>query len=205
MTVYSQPENRINDEQKEAVSSNDETSAPNLVGETEQRLAALQSQVDEHLEKWQRTAADFANYKKRQERDRAQFTKYANSGLITRLLPVLDDLQRALATAPEHLNDHAWVEGISLIERKLLNTLQQEGAIMIEAGPGEPFDPALHEALTWEDSDTVADGHIIEQVQSGYKLHDRVLRPALVRVAKTTSRLAEEEDKSAEQSSQGEQ
>jgi len=205
MTVYSQPENRINDEQKEAVSSNDETSAPNLVSETEQRLAALQSQVDEHLEKWQRTAADFANYKKRQERDRAQFTKYANSGLITRLLPVLDDLQRALATAPEHLNDHAWVEGISLIERKLLNTLQQEGAIMIEAGPGEPFDPALHEALTWEDSDTVADGHIIEQVQSGYKLHDRVLRPALVRVAKTTSRLAEEEDKSAEQSSQGEQ
>ncbi|NOZ06498.1 MAG: nucleotide exchange factor GrpE [Chloroflexi bacterium] len=205
MTVHSQPKNRTNDEQKSTVSTNDETSAPNAVGEMEQHLATLQTQVDEHLEKWQRTAAEFANYKKRQERDRIQFMKYANSGLITRLLPVLDDLQRALATTPEHLNDHSWVEGISLIERKLWNTLQQEGAIMIEAGPGKPFDPALHEALTWEESDAVAEGHIIEQIQPGYKLHDRVLRPALVRVAKTISRPAEEEEKSEEQSSQGEQ
>jgi len=205
MTVHSQPENRINDEQKAAVSTNDEASAPNLVGEMEQRMAALQAQVDEHLEKWRRTAAEFANYKKRQDRDRTQFTKYANSGLITRLLPVLDDLQRALATTPEHLNDHSWVEGISLIERKLWSTLQQEGAIVIEAAPGKPFDPALHEALTWEESDAVAEGHVIEQIQPGYKLHDRVLRPALVRVAKTISRPVEEEEKSAEQSSQGEQ
>jgi molecular chaperone GrpE len=172
------------------------------IGELEQKLAEAKSQADEYLDRWRRTAAEFANYKKRQERDRSDFTKYANAGLITRLLPILDDFQRALATVPDHLHELTWIEGIALIERKLWSTLEQEGVATIPAEPNQPFDPAIHEALTWEETEDIAEGHIIEQVQQGYKLHERVLRPALVRVAKAVTRPVADEDE--KQNKQGE-
>ncbi len=173
-------------ESKPAVAQDKETAASSddQAGDLDQRLSALQAQADEYLNLWRRSAADFANYKKRQERERSDFMKYANAGLITRLLPALDDFQRALSAIPDNRNELIWIEGISLIERKLWTALEQEGVSAIPATPDQPFDPAIHEALTWEETDTVGDGHIIEQVQQGYELHGRVLRPSLVRVAR---------------------
>lgn len=172
-------------ESEPAVSQDQETAtSKDQPGDLEERLSALQAQADEYLDLWRRIAADFANYKKRQERERSDFMKYANAGLITRLLPVLDDFQRALSAVPDNPNELTWIEGISLIERKLWTALEQEGVRAIPATPDQPFDPAVHEALTWEETNTVGDGHIIEQVQQGYELHGRVLRPPLVRVAR---------------------
>jgi len=203
MSVLQSQQEQVPQKAEEQVPDNSETTTKDALSDMEQRLAALQSQVDEHLEQWRRTAAEFANYKKRQERDRSQFMKYANAGLITRLLPVLDDLHRALETTPDHLTEQTWIEGIILIERKLWSILEQEGVTKIQADRGQSFDPSIHEALTWEETAEVPDGHIIDQVQQGYKLHDRVLRPSLVRVGKGMPAPVEEKDEHTSQTTQG--
>jgi len=153
------------------------------VKELEARLAETQSKADEYLDQWRRTAAEFANYRKRIEKERAEQAKYANAALLTKLLPLLDDFDRAFQTLPDGLAKLTWIEGIFLIHRKLNFILEQEGVKPIET-QGKFFDPAFHEAVTYEEVDGYEDGQIIGEVQKGYMLHDRVLRPALVRVAK---------------------
>lgn len=137
----------------------------------------------EYLDSWRRAAADFSNYKKRQEKDAGELTKFANSMLISRLLPVLDDLDRAFQTLPAKLRDLTWIDGIQLIARKMQAVLESEGLKPIDA-EGKTFDPNIHEAVIHEESDTHEDGTVITELQKGYKLHDRVLRPTLVKVAK---------------------
>ncbi|MCS7219764.1 MAG: nucleotide exchange factor GrpE [Anaerolineae bacterium] len=149
----------------------------------EAELAKAQGQVEEYLDQWRRTAAEFANYRKRQEREQAEFIRQANAALIIKLLPVLDDFALAFEHIPEEEANHSWVEGFTLIYRKLQAILEQEGVTPIET-VGQPFDPTLHEAVTHEESDEVASGHIIAEVRKGYRLGDRVLRPAMVRVAR---------------------
>ncbi len=149
----------------------------------EAELAKAQGQAEEYLDQWRRTAAEFANYRKRQERDQAEFIRQANAALIIKLLPVLDDFALAFEHIPEEEANHGWVEGFTLIYRKLQAILEQEGVSPIET-VGQPFDPTLHEAVTHEDSDEVASGHVIAEVRKGYRLGDRVLRPAMVRVAR---------------------
>lgn len=149
----------------------------------EAELAKAQGQAEEYLDQWRRTAAEFANYRKRQEREQAEFIRQANAALIIKLLPVLDDFALAFEHIPEEEVNHSWVEGFTLIYRKLQAILEQEGVMPIET-VGQPFDPTLHEAVTHEESDEVASGHVIAEVRKGYRLGDRVLRPALVRVAR---------------------
>lgn len=148
-----------------------------------QELEKAKAQAAEYLEGWQRARAEFANYKKRNEQERQELSKLANATLITRLLPIFDDFERAFQTLPRSLLNLTWIDGIALIYRKLQAILEAEGLTLIET-EGKSFDPLLHEAVTYEESDDHDEGQIIGEVQKGYKLGDRVLRPALVRVAK---------------------
>ena len=153
-----------------------------LEGLTEQ-LDKAQRQASEYLEGWQRAQAEFSNYKKRQEAERAQMITRANATLLLKLLPVVDDFERAMATLPPGLSELTWCEGAFLIKRKLDVVLESAGVEPIET-EGRAFDPCYHEAVTYEQVAGYQDGQIIGEVQRGYLLGDRVLRPALVRVAK---------------------
>ncbi len=147
--------------------------------------AALQSKVDELTRDLQRVAADFANYRRRNEAERSDFARFAKSELIAKLLEVLDNFDRALDTVPADLRGQPWVEGIWLVERKLRDILASEG--LEEVGSvGKPFDPYVHEAIAHVDS-SEPEGTVVDEVRKAYKLHDRILRPALVTVAKGPS------------------
>jgi len=134
----------------------------------------------------QRMAADFANYRKRNDAERAEFAKFAKADLITKLLDVLDGYDRALATVPADLRSQPWIEGMWLVERKLRQVLEAEGLVAVES-LGEPFDPHLHEAVAHTESPE-PEGTVIQEFQKAYRLHDRVIRPALVAVAKATTK-----------------
>lgn len=133
---------------------------------------------------WQRARAEFANYKKRQEQQNAEVRAFATLELVRRLLPILDDFDRALKTMPSSLAQLTWVEGVMLIHRKLQVILEAEGVKPIEVKPGDVFDPNLHEAVSQDEAEGIESGHIIEELQKGYTMNNRVIRPTLVRVAK---------------------
>ena len=144
--------------------------------------ANVDARVEELTNDLKRMTADFANYRKRNEAERADFAKFAKADLIARLLDVLDGYDRALATIPEDLKGSSWVEGMWLIERKLRQILESEGLEPVES-LGKPFDPYIHEAIAHVPSDR-PEGTVIDEHQKAYRLHDRVIRPALVTVAK---------------------
>jgi molecular chaperone GrpE len=145
----------------------------------EEQLAEAKSQAAEYKDGWQRSVAEFQNYKRRVDCDKAETYQNAIGSIIKRYLPILDDLERALSTRPADL---AWVDGIELIYRKLQSILEAEGLKRIEA-EGQMFDPNFHEAILQEPSEDHESGQIIAVVQNGYMLGDRVVRPAQVRVA----------------------
>ena len=149
--------------------------------EMEHQLEDARAQGDEHLRAWQRAAADLSNYRRRTEEERGTMARLANAALISRLLAVLDDFDRALEHVPEDAHE-GWVDGVRLVERKLRSVLESEGLTPIEA-VGQPFDPNVHEAVVHEETADHPDNQVIGELQRGYRLHDRVLRPALVRVA----------------------
>jgi molecular chaperone GrpE len=149
----------------------------------QKELEAVKAQAAEYLDGWQRARADFANYKKRVEKEQAETYQLAAGRIIARYLDVLDDFDRAMKDQPAEGDAAQWAMGISLIYRKFQGILEAEGVTRIEA-EGQAFDPQLHEAVTHEDSDDHASGHVIAVLRQGYKLGDRVIRPALVRVAK---------------------
>ena len=144
-------------------------------------LDETREQSDEHLRGLQRTAADFANYRRRVDEDREGLSQFSNALLIGKLLSVLDDFDRALETVPPGTNE-AWVDGVRLVQRKLHGLLEAEGVREIEA-LGQPFDPNFHEAVVHEETADHPDNQVIGELQRGYRLGDRVLRPSLVRVA----------------------
>jgi molecular chaperone GrpE len=146
-------------------------------------LEDTRQKCTESFEGWQRERADFSNYKRRIERDQAQMSYNVTGEVVKKYLVILDDLERALKTRPAKGEGAAWSEGVELIYRKLQNILDAEGVSRIPA-EGELFNPALHEAVTHEDSADYGSGQVIEVLQQGYKIGDRVLRPALVRVAR---------------------
>jgi molecular chaperone GrpE len=156
----------------------------------EPRAADAAPTVEESLRgDLQRMAADFANYRKRNEAERTEFAKFAKADLITRLLDVLDGYDRALASVPEDLKGQPgnnWVEGMWLVERKLRQILEGEGLEPIDS-LGKPFDPYIHEAVAHVESDE-PEGTITQEHQRAYRLHDRVIRPALVSVAKAKNK-----------------
>jgi len=141
-------------------------------------LGEEKKKAESHLQNWQRVQADFINYKRRSEQEKEEMKAFANSVLICNLLPVLDDLERALSSLPKGLAKVPWVEGIRLIERKFHDILKAQGVTPIKA-KGKPFDPNLHEAAM---SITGMEGMVVKELKKGYMLHDRVIRPATVAV-----------------------
>jgi molecular chaperone GrpE len=146
----------------------------------EERLAALEAERDEYLNDLKRVAADFENYRKRAARDRESLVTRAHERLVKELLPVLDDLERALAAAEEH-EEAKLEEGVRLVHRELRSVLDREGLAEIETNGS--FDPHVHEALLTQPAGNHAEGSVLEVLQKGYRLGDRVLRPARVVVA----------------------
>lgn len=149
-----------------------------------QQLEEVQAQADEYLDDLRRERAAFQNYKKRQENERAELRQTTLASLLMQILPIVDDLERALEAIPENQADQPWVGGVALIQRKLWTVLEGFGVVPVEAEPGQPFDPFVHEAVSYEEHDDHQEGQVIAVVQKGYKLGQRTLRPAMVRVAK---------------------
>ena len=149
------------------------------LAELESQLAEARAQVAEYKDGWQRSVAEFQNYRRRMEADKAETYQTAVGSIIKRYLPVLDDLERALGARPADL---AWADGVELICRKLQSILEAEGLKRIEAD-GQKFDPNIHEAIAQEPAEGVESGTVIGIVRNGYMLGERVIRPAIVRVA----------------------
>lgn len=169
------------EERAEAVPTPSRIELAERIETLERELAETRAKSEEHLYHWQRSAADFSNYKRRTEDERAQLSQFSNAILINKLLGVLDDFDRALESVPAEAHD-PWIEGVKLVERKLRGVLESEGVTAI-AAVGEPFDPNQHEAVAHEETADHPDNAVIGEVQRGYRLHDRVIRPSLVRVA----------------------
>jgi len=146
----------------------------------QQALAEEEEKSERYLSNWQRCQADFDNYKKRSEQERGEVIEFASRALISNLLPVMDDLERALALVPAELEESNWTEGIRLIYNKFKATLEAQGLAEIKAR-GEPFDPRLHEALMQQEGE---EGMVIEETQKGYKFKEKVIRPSLVIIGK---------------------
>ena len=151
---------------------------PDDVETLQQRLREEQQKAENYYSSWQRSAADFSNFKRRTEQERQETSRFASSLLILNLLPVLDDLERALGSVPKELTGLTWIDGIELIYRKLLAVLESQGVSAIES-VGKPFDPSFHEAVVRAPGE---DGKVLTEMQKGYTLHGRVIRPALVSV-----------------------
>ncbi len=146
------------------------------------QLEAAKALAAEHLASLQRTAADFANFKRRTSEDRERDLGLASELLLRKLLAIADDFDRALETMPPDFKGVGWIEGIILLDRKLRALLESEGVTTIEA-VGRTFDPREHEAIASVPATGRPDGEIVAEVQRGYRVRDRVLRPALVAVA----------------------
>ena len=151
--------------------------------ELSRQLELATQEAAENKANWQRSAADFANYKRRTEQDREQMLSLANEALLSKLLAIVDDFDRAVANMPRELEQMGWVNGIVAIDRKLRLLLDSEGLTPIEA-LGRQFDPHEHEAVVQEDRPGVPEGTVTAELQKGYRIRDRVLRPAMVAVAR---------------------
>lgn len=154
------------------------TTAPNA--DTE--LANVQAKAAEYLDGWQRARADFANYKKRAEKEREEVYQIAAADMLRKILPVIDDFDRAISNLPAGKEEDDVIKGFNLIYRKLLNLLDTAG-IKILNPVGEVFNPELHEAIGTDETSNVESGHVSAVLQKGYMHGDKVLRPAMVRVA----------------------
>jgi molecular chaperone GrpE len=139
--------------------------------------------ADDYLAALQRERAEFLNYKRRTAEERERDLGLAGEGLIRKVLAIADDFDRAIDNRPADLAENAWADGIAAIDRKLRTLLESEGVRPIEAAPGLPFYPRDHEAIANVPGTGRRDGEIVEEVQRGYRLRDRVLRPSLVAVA----------------------
>ncbi len=157
----------------------------------QEELQAARAEAEEYLDGWRRAQAEFSNYKKRQRAEQKRTQELSNASLTRKLLPILDDLDRAMATMPAPLHQLSWSEGILMVKRKLELVLEAEGVEPIET-QGRMFDPHYHEAVTHEELEGYEDGEIIGEIQKGYILHERVIRPALVRVAKAPTSAPDE-------------
>lgn len=159
-----------------------ETEEKSIEVQLTEELLQQQGEARKNYDQYLRALADVENIKKRGLRDREEYLKYANVALIKKLLPVIDDLRRALEVARTSQDLDALSKGVEMTARSLDELLKGEGVQVIES-VGKPFDPQYHQALTVEASDEYPENTIIEQLQQGYIMHDRVIRPSLVKVS----------------------
>jgi molecular chaperone GrpE len=148
----------------------------------ESKIAELEAALAEAKDRHLRLAADFDNYKKRSRQEHLETIQHASADLIARLLPGLDDLHKALDHKPEGI-DEAWAKGLELSVRKLEEALRAHGLEAIDA-VGKPFDPSVHEAIGHEESAEHPEDTVVQELRRGYRIRDRVVRPALVKVAR---------------------
>jgi len=168
MTEHEREDPTKGDGKVTAVETPDETRA-----EATDELEALRARAADYEDRWKRAAAEFQNYRRRTEGERAEILRGANGALLKELLPVLDDLERALANVPTEQEESKWVEGARLVERKFRAIMERQGLTPIDA-LGQPFDPALHEAIGGSGT------HVTQEFQRGYRLNGRTLRPSMV-------------------------
>jgi molecular chaperone GrpE len=172
-------EPRVSDRRASSREFGSEAEAPDLAAPDkplEEQLAEERQKAESYMASWQRAAADFQNYKRRVEQERDELARLSNAALIINLLPLVDDLERALDSVDARLAGLTWVDGIRLIHRKFQALLEMVGVEEI-AADGEQFDPNVHEAVMHGEGE---EGKVINVVQKGYKLGGRVLRPAMV-------------------------
>lgn len=158
----------------------DQQTSPEPEGAIEEQLKAERERAESYLASWQRSAADFQNFKRRVEQEREDVARLAGAAFVINILPVLDDLERALQSVDAKLAGLTWVDGIRLIHRKFQSVLEMSGVAEIEAD-GKAFDPNLHEAVMYAEGE---EGKVVSVVQKGYTLGGRVIRPAMVVVGK---------------------
>ena len=173
-----------------AAANTSPASPPGLTPEQLAELRARAAKADEHWDRLLRTAADLENFKKRAARERIEATQSANVALLQKLLPVLDHFEMAQTAAQTAEAPQGGITslqaGITMIQQQLKGILAETGLEEIDAA-GRPFDPMLHEAVSQMESSNVPEGHVLQQIRKGYKLRDRLLRPAAVVVAKKPS------------------
>lgn len=150
----------------------------------EKEIQSLRGEIEQQQDGWLRTRADFDNYKKRVQRDAARTFEDAMSNVLKIFLSAADDLERALKNKPEGESIDSWINGIELIHQKLLTQMKNQGVERMDVKPGDEFDPNIHEAITQEDHPDFDEGQIIDVLQPGYKISERIIRPAMVRVAR---------------------
>lgn len=149
----------------------------------EARLKEKEQEAKELYDRWLRLSAELDNYKKRIEKEKSELSKFANENIIKDLLPVVDNLERALEHGRESDNAKALLEGVELTHKALMTVLEKYGVTRVEA-LGETFDPASHEAVMVQEDPKRPEGEVIAQMQIGYRLHNRLIRPAMVVVSK---------------------
>jgi molecular chaperone GrpE len=187
MPERDEEEPRIIDNRASTLSNENEQQAPKPSQEgnaTDEaltgQLKAEKERAESYLASWQRAAADFQNYKRRVEQEREDVSRLATAALVINILPIVDDLERALQSVDARLAGLTWVDGIRLIHRKFQSVLEMSGVREIDAD-GASFDPNLHEAVMYSEGE---EGKVTSVVQKGYTLHGRVIRPAMVIVGK---------------------
>jgi len=161
------------------------------VAELEAELEKERNQATDYMKRWQYAQAELANMRRRGQQERDDLTKYAIAPLAATLLEVLDNFDRAEQAIPATLQSFTWISGVVLIHHQLEYVLQQHGLEPVSAA-GQPYDPNVHEALAQEHHESVPEGTVIAEVQRGYKLHGRLLRPTLVRVSQGPAPAAED-------------
>lgn len=177
-----------NEENATATEGPSPADAPNLTSATIAELQTQAAKAKEHWDALVRTTADFDNFKKRATRERQEAVKFANESLLQKLIPILDTFDMALTAAANAKEGTAQSlqTGVSMILSQFRNTLNEAGLEEVDAS-GKPFDPNFHEAVSQQESAEVPEGHVVQQLRKGYKLKERLLRPASVIVAKKPS------------------
>lgn len=177
-------ETTMTDEMPEAVAAAESEAQDEEAEELtiEEQLVTAQAEAADYKDRWLRSQAEFANARKRMEKQRLETYGTATAAVIDKLLPIVDDFERAMENLPAEISESSWLEGIQLVQRKLYATLEHFNVAPIEA-EGQEFDPNMHEAITQEPSEAYESGLVCRVLQTGYKIGDRVIRPSLVVVA----------------------
>lgn len=159
-----------------------EAQAEEITDQEQAELARLKTEAEENQQRFVRAQADFDNFRRRTQKEKEELAKYASMKLVTELVPVLDNFERAMATVPEGTETESFAKGIQMILRQLETVLTNEGLTAMEA-VGQPFNPEFHQAIMQVESEEHEEGIVVEEVQKGYMLKDKVLRPAMVKVS----------------------
>ncbi len=180
-TVQSQKQN-IDQNKRETVDLEEDITEEVMeerLEEIKQQLTAVTEEKDEYLSKLKRLKADFVNYRNRAKREKQQIETKTKMEFINSILPVIDNFERALRSVDE---DSEFLSGVKMIHKQLIDVLKKEGLEFIDT-EGEEFDPAYHEAVMQVEAEDVESGYIVEEIQRGYMMEDKVVRPAMVKVA----------------------